>query len=136
LVCAWDGTQITVADTADNRAWFGRHQGRAKAEVGLPKARVLVLLAAGSRQLLGAVSGALAQGEITLAHQLVGRLRAGMLLLADRNFLGYPLWTAARGTGAHLLWRAKQGTPQLPVRQVLSDGSRVSDGLCRRSTVS
>lgn len=44
LVCAWDGTEITVADTEDNRAWFGRHQGK-QGQVGLPKARVLVLLA-------------------------------------------------------------------------------------------
>jgi hypothetical protein len=126
LVCAWDGTEITVADTADNRAWFGRHQGKAKAEVGVPKARLLVLLAAGSRQLLGAVSGTLSQGEITLAHRLMNRVHAGMLLLADRNFLGYPLWTACRATGAHLLWRAKLGKPQLPVQQVLPDGSYLS----------
>lgn len=125
LVCAWDGTEITVADTESNRAWFGRHQGK-QGQVGVPKARVLVLLAAGSRQLLGAVSGTLAQGEITLAYRLTDRLRAGMLLLADRNFLGYPLWSAARSRGAHLLWRAKQGTPLLPVRQVLPDGSYLS----------
>lgn len=126
LVCAWDGTEITVADTESNRAWFGRHRGKAKTEVGVPKARLLVLLAAGSRQLLGAVSGALAQGEITLAYRLTDRLRAGMLLLADRNFLGYPLWSAARSRGAHLLWRAKQGTLQLPVQYRLPDGSYLS----------
>lgn len=126
LVCAWDGTEITVADTADNRAWFGRHRGAKKTEVGLPKVRLLVLLAAGSRQVLGAVTGPLGQGEITLAHRLTDRLRAGMLLLADRNFLGYPLWTACRATGAHLLWRAKQGKPLLPVQHLLPDGSYLS----------
>ena len=126
LVCAWDGTEITVADTADNRAWFGRHQGKANTEVGVPKARLLVLLAAGSRQLLGAVSGTLAQGEVTLAYRLTDRLRAGMLLLADRNFLGYPLWSAARSRGAHLLWRARQGKPQLPEQHRLPDGSYLS----------
>jgi hypothetical protein len=125
LVCAWDGTEITLADTEDNRAWFGRHRGK-QGQVGLPKARVLVLLAAGSRQLLGAVSGTLGQGETTLAHRLMDRVRAGMLLLADRNFLGYPLWSAARGTGAHLLWRAKQGKPLLPVQHPLPDGSWLS----------
>jgi hypothetical protein len=49
-----------------------------------------------------------------------------MLLLADRNFLGYRLWTACRARGAHLLWRAKQATPRLPVQQGLWDGSWLS----------
>jgi hypothetical protein len=91
--------------------------------VGVPKIRLLVLLACGSRRLLGAVTGSLDEGEITLAHQLVSRLQAGMLLLADRNFLGYRLWIACRQRGVHLLWRAKQATPRLPVQQALWDGS-------------
>jgi len=126
LVVAWDGTEIAVADTPANQDHFRRHRGTAGTAVGVPKARLLVLLACGSRRLLGAVSGALGQGETTLARQLVARLRAGMLLLADRNFLGYPLWTAARAQGAHLLWRAKRNKPLLPVRQALPDGSWLS----------
>jgi hypothetical protein len=46
-----------------------------------------------------------------------------MLLLADRNVLGYRLWTAARERGTHLLWRAKNNTPQLAPRLHLPDGS-------------
>ena len=126
LVVAWDGTEIEVADTPDNREYFRRHRGKNGAAVGVPKARLLVLLACGGRRLLGAACGTLGQGETTLARQLTGRLRAGMLLLADRNFLGYPLWTAARAQGAHLLWRAKQNKPLLPVRQALPDGSWLS----------
>ena len=45
-----------------------------------------------------------------------------MLLLADRNFYGFRLWTAAAGTGAHLLWRAK-ASMHLPVAEPLPDGS-------------
>lgn len=135
-VVAWDGTEITLADTDANRAYFPRHHGRKKtptpggevntSEVGVPKARLLVLLACGTRQLIGAVIGTLAEGEVTLARRLVGRLRTGMLLLADRNFLGYSLWTATRQQGTHLLWRAKQHTPQLPVQHVLPEGSWLS----------
>jgi hypothetical protein len=123
LVVAWDGTEIAVADTTDNHDHFRRHRGKNGTAVGMPKARLLVLLACGSRRLLGAVTGTLGHGETTLAHQLVGRLRAGMLLLADRNFLGHPLWTAARARGAHLLWRAKNTTPQLRPQQQLPDQS-------------
>jgi hypothetical protein len=124
-VCAWDGTEIEPADAAANREHFPPHQRKGVA-CGPSKIRVLVLLAAGSRRLLGAVTGPLNEGEPTLAYQLLPRLRAGMLLLADRYFLGYPLWTAARARGAHLLWRAKQNTPKLPVREPLPDGSWLS----------
>jgi transposase IS4-like protein/DDE family transposase len=123
LVCAWDGTEIPLADTADNREHFRRHRSKTGSPAGVPKTRLLVLLACGSRQLLGAATGTLARGEVTLAHELIGRLRPGMLLLADRNFLGHRLWTAARTQGTHLLWRAKSTKPLLPAQQVLPDGS-------------
>jgi hypothetical protein len=126
LVCAWDGTEIPLADTAGNRDHFRRHRGKTGDPVGVPKARLLVLLACGTRQLLGAVTGGLGRGEVTLAHELLDRLRSGMLLLADRNFLGHPLWAAVRARGTHLLWRAKLTKPLLPVRHVLSDGSWLS----------
>lgn len=54
LVCAWDGTEIALADTAANRESFPPHRGKDGAAAGVPKARVLVLLACGSRRLLGA----------------------------------------------------------------------------------
>lgn len=122
-VVAWDGTEVELADTSENREQFRCHRGKDGAPVGVSKVRLLVLLACGSRQLLGAVTGNLGQGEQTLAHQLVPWLRAGMLLLADRNFLGHALWTACRARGVHLVWRAKQATPTLPVQRVLRDGS-------------
>lgn len=125
-VVAWDGTEISVADTDANRERFRPHRGKNGEGVGMPKIRLLVLLACGSRHLIGAVTGALGQGEQTLAHQLVTRLGVGMLVLADRNFLGHRLWTACRARGAHLLWRAKHATPRLPVQQALADGSWLS----------
>ncbi|MFC5114718.1 transposase [Amycolatopsis halotolerans] len=76
--------------------------------------------------MLGAAVGSLARGESALAHDLLDRLRPGMLLLADRNFLGHRLWTAARARGTHLLWRATLAKPRLPVQHVLPDGSWLS----------
>jgi hypothetical protein len=126
-VCAWDATEIEMADTPANQRFFGRHRRLGRA-TGVPKARLLVLLACGSRKIIGAVAAPLAagEGEPTLAKRLVAALRPGMLLLADRAFLGYPLWTSARARGAHLLWRAKQSKPLLPVKKRLSDGSWLS----------
>ena len=128
LVCAWDGTEVVVADTDRLIRRFPRHRGRHGKACGAPKARVLVLIACGTRLVIDAVIGGLGpgEGEVSLAHRLAGSLRQGMLLLADRAFLGYPLWTAARTRGAHLLWRAKNNAPRLPVDTVLPDGSFLS----------
>lgn len=124
LVCALDGTEITLPATDTNAQRFPPHRGK-NGECGAPKIRLMVLLACGTRQIITAVTGTLGQGEVTLAHRLAPNLRAGMLLLADRAFLGYRLWTTMAATGAQLLWRAKK-IPHLPVEMVLSDGSFLS----------
>jgi hypothetical protein len=49
----------------------------------------------------------------------------GMLLLADRGFLGFDLWREAAVTGADLLWRVKSSAV-LPVIEQLPDGSYLS----------
>jgi IS4 transposase len=64
-------------------------------------------------------------GETTLARRLLDHLRPGMLCLADRAFVGFELWTAARATGADLLWRLRVNQV-LPCDEVLPDGSYLS----------
>jgi hypothetical protein len=64
-------------------------------------------------------------GELTLAKEVIPALGAGMLCLADRNFLSFDLWEQAQQTGADLLWRAKQGR-DLPEDERLADGSYLS----------
>jgi hypothetical protein len=132
LVVAWDGTGITLADTGANAAVFGRPgSGGAKKTVTgarvppAPQARLVALVACGTRAVLGAAFGPCrgsGTGERALAGQLVGSVRAGMLLLADKGFYSYRLWNAAAGTGAALLWRAKD-CMHLPVARPLPDGS-------------
>jgi hypothetical protein len=121
-LCARAGTEIALADTGANpdesaataaTAATTATAATAATGVGAPKARVLALMTCGTRQLLGAVIGSLNQGEPPsppgcCPARPLPRLGAGMLLLADRNLLGYNrLWTAAAATGADLLWRAK-----------------------------
>src|SRR5215469_14018771 len=103
LAVAWDGTTVAAPASAANVACFGR---------GLAGAA------------LGPVRGA-GSGEQVLARDLLGGLREGMLLLADRNFYGYQLWNAAALTGADLLWRVKASL-HLPVIEPLPDGSWLS----------
>jgi hypothetical protein len=125
LAVAWDGTTVNTAASAANTAALGR-PGNAKVKAGgFPQLRLVTLVACGTRALLDARCGPLAgpgTGERDLARQMLGSLRAGMLLLADRGFYSYSLWNAAAGTRAHLLWRVK-ASQHLPATRELPDGS-------------
>ena len=137
LAVAWDGTTVAAEASAANAAAFGKPGARQRrpapgagadqaAAVGAcPQLRLVTLVACGTRGLLGAAFGPArgkGTGEARLARQLLGRLGRGMLLIADRGFYSYALWTAAAGTGAHLLWRARNDM-HLPVLAELPDGS-------------
>ena len=157
LAVAWDGTTVAAEASAANIAAFGMpgvpkrrpasdgtggDDGAAAADdaAGCPQLRLVTLVACGTRALLDAAAGPLrgaGTGEQGLARQLLGSLRAGMLLIADRGFYSYPLWTAAAAAGAHLLWRAKNDM-HLPVLADLPDGSwltRINDPRAVRARV-
>jgi hypothetical protein len=128
-----DGTCLDVPDTPENAAAFGRPgSGRGEGVGAFPQVRVVGLVEAGTHAIVDAAQGPYRSGEQTLARQLArqgGRLGPGVLLLADRLFVGAELWRAMAGTGADLLWRVKCGSktaPKLPVDQVLADGSWLS----------
>jgi len=61
----------------------------------------------GTHAVLDAAIGSCRTSERELAHELIDRLEPGMLLLADRGFYGFDMWTRAAATGADLLWRVK-----------------------------
>lgn len=124
LVCAWDGTTVQVPDNAENAAAFGKkacHTGTGP----LPLVQLLVLVACGSRALIDAAFDAIGVGEASLAVRLLGSLRPGMLLLADRGFTSYALWCDSAATGAELLWRIKRDV-RLHVVHTLPDGSALA----------
>ncbi len=72
-----------------------------------------------------AFDGFYAASEQVLARRVLGGLRPGMLLLADRNFPGHELWGLATATGADLAWRIRKNLVFIPVRR-LADGSFLS----------
>jgi hypothetical protein len=126
---AVDGTTLDVADTPANAAWFGRPRtSRGEGAGAFPKVRVVGLVECGTHAAIAATMGPYAQGETTLAAELCGALGAGMLLLADRLFVGAQLWQQAAATGAALVWRVGTGktAPRLPIDQALADGSWLS----------
>jgi hypothetical protein len=116
-----DGSCLDVADTGENRTAFGR-PGAGRGESAFPQLRFVALVENGTHVLFGARLGRFEQGETTLAREALAALRAGMLCLADRQFLGHALWREAAATGADLLWRVKRNL-RLPREVRLVGGS-------------
>jgi hypothetical protein len=87
-----------------------------------PQLRLVGLAECGTHALFAAVVGAYTTGEPTLARELAGSARKGMLVLADRGFTAHPLFSAFASSGADLLWRAKENAV-LPVIERYADGS-------------
>lgn len=128
LVVAIDGTQIPVADTDANRRVFPKPRGGPNGEAGYPFLRLVALVACGTRTIIDAVFGPDRTGELSYARALTGALRAGMLLLGDRNFATYQFFTDIAGAGADFLIRAKtgNGAMSLVAHEQLPDGSRLA----------
>lgn len=124
LVCAVDGTSMFVPDSAANLAAYGRQTG-SHGGSGYPMLRLLAVVACGTRTLVDVVFGSYRIGETSYAPSLLGRLRPGMLLLADRNFAVVALAEQIHATGAALLVRCKNSR-QLTCASRLADGSWLS----------
>jgi hypothetical protein len=131
-VMVMDGTCLDVPDSPANQGLGRSKSGRGEGVGAFPQVRVVGLVEAGTHAIVDAAQGPYTSGEQTLARQLArdgGPLGPGVLLLADRLFVGAQLWRAMARTGADLVWRVKCGSktaPKLPVDQVLADGSWLS----------
>ena len=128
LVVAIDGTIMTVADSPANLAAYSKHQCGRNGDSGYPMLRLLALVSCGTRTVIDAVFRPVSAGETTCAPLLLPSLRAGMLLLADRNFAAGFLAAQVAATRADFLVRVRtgRGAPGLPVLRRLPDGSRLS----------
>ena len=125
-VVAIDGTCLDVADAPENAAFFGRPGVMKGEQAAFPQARVVALAECGTHAIFDAVVGAYTTPENTMAGDLLDRLTPGMLLLADRGFCGFPLWSRAVSTGADLLWRAMANMKPRYI-ETLVDGSWLAE---------
>lgn len=120
-----DGITVTVPDSTQNRALYGRPPVITPERLAPPQVDLVVLAECGSHAITRAALG----NPLTrhaLVRQLFGTLARGDLLLADRGFADLELLPAARKSGADLLWRL--GPCALPpVRINLPDGSYLCD---------
>lgn len=119
-----DGTVLAVADSTANLRHYVKHRCN-NGGSGYPTLRLSALLACGTRSVIDAVFDPSTTGETVQARQLARSLRAGMLLLADRNYAAADLITAFAATGADLLIRCKTGR-RLPLIRRYRDGSWLS----------
>jgi hypothetical protein len=124
LVCAIDGTTLTVPDNPRMLARFTKHRGN-HGGTGYPQIRVVALLACGTRTVIDAVFGPTTTGETTYTPRLLRSLHPGMILLGDRNFGAQDLLAQIAATKAHLLVRLKNGR-KTPVLARYRDGSYLS----------
>jgi len=120
-VMAVDGFMLDVADTPDNVTEFGRLDDGPTASA-FPQVRVVALEECGSHGTIAASFGPCKVDERALMADLLGAFEPDMLVINDRNFYSFPLWTKALKTGADLLWRVT-ATVTLPVLEPLPDGS-------------
>jgi hypothetical protein len=124
---AFDGTCFNLPDEKRNIDYFG-YPSVSRGEPAFPQARVVSLVETGTKAVTAAEIGVCGTSEQTLTSTLIerGKLAPDMLVLADRNFVGYPLWSKAVSlTEAKLLWRCKIGL-KLPIQENLPDGSFLS----------
>jgi hypothetical protein len=128
LVCAIDGTIMTVADSEANLAVYSKQRGGPNGASGYPVLRLLVLVSCGTRTVIDAVFSPVCKGETSCAPGLLGSLHAGMILLADRNSGAGFLAAQIAGTKADFLIRVRLGSraPGLPVLSRFPDGSWLS----------
>ena len=121
----FDGSTLSVPDEAENREAFGL-PGERRGRSAFPQVRLTGLMELGTRACIAWTHGPIRESEIAQAERLVDRFAPGMLVVADRNYAGYPLWRRAMATGADLLWRVPS-RQRLPVQRRLDDGSFLSE---------
>ena len=129
---AADGMLVNLADTKENRDYFGT-TGTGDGSSPFPQLRIVALTARAGRAIRGAVLGKASDGEQTLLKTLAAEqpgLFAGRVTLFDRNFPGQDLILAILLAGGHVIARAKGGISlpfqDAPDKGWLADGSRVS----------
>ena len=117
-----DGTTLELFNDPLLAEEFGIPSPGAK-----PLLRLVGLLHSGTRRWRAAVIGRYLDGENALADGLQDAFGPGQLNLADRGFFSMDRFLRFSGTGAHLLWRVKNGAKSVPFKtlDVLKDGSEL-----------
>lgn len=107
-----DGTQFRTADTNELATHFGRIKHSATRSTEYPVVRLCALSSLRSRLIRDVVFGPSADGEVTYAKQLVGKVPNHSLTIFDRCYLSAELlvnWQRAQ-SGSHWMVPLKSNT--------------------------
>jgi hypothetical protein len=125
-LAALDGSTMEMASSKANQAVFSGPQGKDRRRVGYPQLRIVALVDCWTRAALAALAADFGRGESRLAAELVDKITKGMLVLADRGFVGVELITLIKQAGGEILWRVKKGIASRPLA-MLPDGSYLTE---------
>jgi hypothetical protein len=102
-----DGTCVSMPDTPSLHSYFGTSTGRG-GKRHYPLARMVTVALANTMAVIAYAVGRYDQSEQSLLRPLLGRLRKGDLLLADRHFAGANLYAEYDAAGLNFLTRVHQ----------------------------
>lgn len=107
-VYALDCSCFLAPDSEANEYAFGRAgASRGAAKSGYPQFRGLFLIAAWTHLVVRATFGPYNVGELTLAHQFLGQIPVGCLVLMDRAYYSFAWLSALLDGRRHFVVRAK-----------------------------
>jgi Insertion element 4 transposase N-terminal/Transposase DDE domain len=124
-IMAIDGSVFDIPDSAENARVFGYPGSRPGTKASFPKARLVILVEAGTHLIIDALICPYRIGERVRAKKLLRSVGQGMLLMWDRGLHSYAMVMTTRLQGADYLGRMPKNV-KFPVDRVLSDGSYLS----------
>jgi hypothetical protein len=122
---AVDGTTFDLPDTEANARVFGYPGTRSGTEASFPKARLVMLVEAGTHAITDALLCPYRKGERGRALKLLRSMQPDMLLMWDRGLHSFKMVKAALEKGCHILGRVPANV-KFEVVQILEDGSYMS----------
>ena len=121
---ALDGTTFDVEDCQENDLYFDRPKNQ-KSDGAYPQARMVGIVECGTHAVIDAAVGTYRDSELKLALDVLSKIQAGSLYLADRFFMSYDMFKAVTERKGDVLFRSRTDRT-LPAEDVLSDGSYLS----------
>lgn len=122
---AVDGTVFDLPDTDANARVFGYPGTRAGTQASFPKARLVLLVEAGTHLITDALLSPYRMGERRKALKLLRSVGPGMLLMWDRGLHSFKMVKATQDRGSHFLGRVPKNV-KFEVVQTFEDGSFLS----------
>jgi Insertion element 4 transposase N-terminal/Transposase DDE domain len=122
---AVDGTAFDLPDTDENARVFGYPSTRAGTEASFPKARLVLLVEAGTHLITDALLSPYRMGERRKALNLLRSVEPGMLLMWDRGLHSFKMVKATQERGRHFLGRVPKNV-KFEVVKTFEDSSFLS----------